>query len=126
MSSIKLDHLIKQFPEEREVFGRLQKFLDERSGECGKIVEITVQRMYDLLKPSSQRVLALLMITLVKEGIFRKLLRVESDAMGGIGDFRTVSEIPAVLFDPSIGHNIEVRLDQVKLIYRLNNAALCA
>jgi len=118
MSSINLEALIDEFPEEAASVKRLAAFLDrsEKSGQPTK--ELSVQRFFDIAKPSSQMVLVRMLQRLVQQGVLRRLVRVESDALGGIGDFGSVADVPHVLFDSRMGREIEVRSDQLKLIYR--------
>lgn len=120
MSSISLDTLINEFPEERDAVGRLAALLDPTSASKSTVRELTVQRLYDLISPSSQRVLSKILIRLVQEGVFEQVVRVESDALGGIGDYASVADIPHVIFDSRMGRDIEVRLDQIRLIYKLH------
>lgn len=120
MSSANLDLLINEFPEEKEAVDRLKRFLLSASRPESPVRELTVQRLYDVLHPSSQRVLAKILLRLVKAGVFEQIVRVESDALGGIGDFESISDVPLVLFDSRIGRNVEVRLDQIRLMYRVH------
>ena len=121
MSSISLDTLINEFPEEQAAVERLSAFLDSTS-ESAFVRELTVQRLYDLIKPSSQRVLAKILVKLVQQGVFKQVVRIESGALGGIGDFDSIVDVPLELFDDRIGRNIEVRLDQIHLIYRIDKS----
>lgn len=119
MSSTNLDHIIAEFPEERDAVERLAKYLDSASVYELAARELPIQRLYDLISPSSQRVLAKMLLRLVQDGIFKQVVRVESDALGGIGDFESIADIPPVLFDSRMGRDVEIRLDQIKLIYQL-------
>jgi hypothetical protein len=118
MSSINLEALIDEFPEEAASVERLAVYLDqsERLGQQTK--ELSVQRFFDITEPSSQAILIKILQRLVQQGVLRKVVRVESDAAGGIADFPSVSEVPPVLFDFRIGRDIEVRSDQLKLVYQ--------
>lgn len=119
MSSIKLDPLIDEFPEQKESVEKLARFIDEKSRPGGRAKEFTIQRIFDVAAPVSQAVLLEILQRLVQQGVFDKILRVESEASGGIGDFHSLNDIPAVLFDTKTGQDVEVRLDQVRLIYKL-------
>jgi hypothetical protein len=119
MSSVNLERLINEFPEEREAMGRLSFFLDRASCAGKNLSEITPQRMFDIVNPSSQRVLTKILVRLVDQGILEKSLRIESDSQGGIQDFKSISEIPAVIFDGRAGYEVEVRMDQIRLIYKI-------
>lgn len=119
MSSIRLDPLIDEFPEQRASVEKLADFIDKKAEERGPAKEFTVQRIFDTVSPVSQAVLLEILQRLVEQGVLEKILRVESDAMGGIGDFHSLTEIPPVIWDSRSGHEVEVRLDQVRLIYKL-------
>lgn len=118
MSSLNLDYLIIEFPEEKSSIKRLYEYINS-SIEKGRPRELTVQRLFDLIQPSSLRVLAKMLQLLVNHGVFKKIVRVESDSLGGIGNYQSLTEVPSVIFDSRIGHEIEVRLDQIQVIYRL-------
>jgi hypothetical protein len=121
MSLQNLDNIITEFPEERDSVKRLEGYL--RSAiEAGIDRELTVQRLYDVVHPSSQRALAKILIRLVQAGIFKEVVRVESDASGGIADFSSLLDVPPVIFDGRIGRIVEVRSDQIHLIYKLEVA----
>jgi hypothetical protein len=96
----------------------LTAYLDSAS-VSGYARELTVQRLYDLISPSSQRVLAKILTRLVQQGIFKQVVRVESEALGGIGDYESITDIPPVIFDSRIGRNVDVSLDRVRVIYKL-------
>lgn len=113
MSSTKLDALISEFPEEVEAIERLREMMS-----APPLAPLTVQRLYDLVRPSSLRALALIMSRATQKGITKKFFRVESKRMGGIGDFNKLEEIPQVMFDSRLGEEIEVQDDQVSLLYR--------
>lgn len=109
--------LIEEFPEEAESLRRLAVLFGSED-QAPRTKELTVQRVFDVARPSSQRVLLKMLHRLVQQGALEKIIRVESDALGGIGDFPSVSDVPHVMFDPRIGHEIEVRPDQLRLMYR--------
>ena len=119
MSSINLDSLISQFPEETEAVRRLASLI-ESSHDSGQAVhELTAQRLFDCAMPSSQRVLARILGCLSEQGVLRRIFRVESDSLGGIGDFDSLDSIPSIMHDWRTDREIEVRLDQVRLFYRI-------
>ncbi len=119
MSSVNLDTLITEFPEERAAVEKLAAYIDSTDVSGRARPELTVQRLYDLIKPSSQRVLAKILVRLAQEGIVKQIVRVESEARGGIGDFDSLVDVPPVIFDSRIGHDVRVSMDNVRLIYRL-------
>lgn len=127
MSSTNLYTLIAEFPEEQDAVERLIRCVGEaRDHHLGLEThensrderEWTIQRLFDIAHPSSQRVLARILMRLVEVGILRQTVRVESVASGGIGDFESITEIPSTLFDEHVGHDVEVDMDRVSLIYK--------
>ncbi|MGK5012112.1 hypothetical protein [Janthinobacterium sp. MDB2-8] len=120
MSSTRLNFLINEFPEEVDAISRLGDIVcDSESSEAG-VREVTSQRMYDLVRPSSLRVLVRMMARAAELGVVEKSVRVESIAKGGIGDFASVSDIPPVIYDSRLGYEVEVSLEQIRLIYKVN------
>lgn len=122
MSYLSLNRLIEEFPEERETVSKLASFVKERSANGSKRTELTISKIFDLVNPKSQRVLAVILGRFVECGIFERFLRVESEGLGGIGDFPGLEDIPPVIYDIQTGRNVEVNLDQIRLIYRLNSS----
>jgi hypothetical protein len=118
MSSIRLDPLIDEFPAERESLEKLSSFIDRKQHSTAGRTELTVERIFDVTHPSSEGVLLAILQRLVQQGVLDKVLRVQSDFLGDIGgDFHHLKEIPPVLFDSRRGIDVEVRLDQVRLVY---------
>jgi hypothetical protein len=121
MSSVKLDFLIDEFPEEQEAVGRLQRFIDSCLESGPSVREVTIQRIFDIVHPSTQRILVKMLMRMVEHGMMDKIIRIESDARGGIGDdYKSVMDIPNVMFDRRLGHEIEVRPDQIRTIYSIH------
>lgn len=118
MSSVNLDTLITEFPEEKVAVEKLAAYLDSAS-TTGSVRELTVPRLYDLITPSSQRVLAKILVRLVQQGVLEQIVRVESDALGGIGDFKSITDVPPTIYDERKGYDVKVNLDNIRLIYRL-------
>lgn len=118
MSSVKLRPLIREFPDEKEAVARLARFLDE-SRRPGKDRYYTLERFFDVAAPSSQRVLLGIVSRLVQQGVLKKLVRVESVAGGGIGDYESLGEVPPSLFDTRQGVMVEVQPENVRLMYKL-------
>ena len=127
MSSINFSSLISEFPEERDAVARLENLLRDASARHmdsanGDVLpEWTIQRLYQVSHPSSQRALARILTRLVEKGVLRQIVRVESDTHGGIGDYDSILEIPETMYDQFLGRDIDVRIDQVKTVYSLRN-----
>lgn len=110
------DTLISEFPEERETIKRLKERFD---GDIARGASYPLNRMVDIARPSSDSALIYILKRMCDLGILSRIIRVESDAMGGIADFKSIDEIPLVIFDDRKGHNIEVRMDQLRVVYEL-------
>lgn len=57
---------------------------------------------------------------LVKLGLLRKVVRVESPGRGGIGDYPSLEDVPRVIHDWKTGLDVEVAADDIHLVYKLD------
>jgi len=117
MSSISLDSLISEFPEESESVKRLVGYLESCLSSGPSLREVSAKRLFDHAQPRTQRVLAKILFRLTEQGVIRKIFRVESDALGGIGDYDSLESIPSIIHDFRLNREIEVRLDQIQIFY---------
>lgn len=128
MSSINLSSLISEFPEERDAVERLLRWLQQASARQqfteDEVIspEWTVQRLFDVAHPRSQRSLARILHRLVEKGVLRQIVRVESVTKGGLGDYDSLDEIPPTLFDEFLGYEVDVSMSQVRTIYSLRSS----
>lgn len=118
MSSIKLDALISEFPEQTSSVQKLADFFERKQDER-LTKEFTVQKMFDVAQPVQQAVLVAILHRFAENGILRECVRVESEAHGGIGDFDSLLEVPPVINDWRLGKEVEVTFENVRLIYKL-------
>ena len=56
-------------------------------------------------------------------GDIKKILRVESPSLGGIGDFESISDIPSVIDDFRTGLELKVEHENIKVLYTLNKVS---
>lgn len=122
MSSVKLEPLISEFPEETDALVRLKSFLEANQGGRRELV-FPLERFFEVAEPSSQRILLGIMSRLVQQGALKKVVRVESTAGGGIGDFDSLSDVPSSIFDGRQGQMVDVNPDQVRLMFKLLHAS---
>src|SRR4051812_23843781 len=115
--SVNLEHLTAEFPSDADAVRRLIEFLARYAGR--RDVELTPARMLDASHPTSQRMLARILQRLIEEGVLEEIVRVESEGHGGIGDLHSISEIPAMLHDWRNGMDVEVRPENLRLIYKV-------
>jgi hypothetical protein len=123
MSLIKLDRLISEFPDQERSVHQLAEFFEAKQDDR-EVKEFTVQRMFDVASPVQQSVLIEILHRFAEQGVVDECVRVESDAHGGIGDFDSLDQIPAVINDWRLGRQIEVTIDKVRLIYKLRPKSL--
>lgn len=116
--SIRLEPLIREFPEESDAVRRLAAYLASSQDQT-RAKEFTVERIFELAETSSQSVLLGILHRLCQQGVLQKRIRVESAQGGSIKDFDAVSDIPMFLHDWRVGRDVEVDTDHLRLIYRL-------
>jgi hypothetical protein len=122
MSSVKLEPLISEFPEEADALLRLKTFVEQNQGGRREPI-FPLERFFEIAEPSSQRILLGIMSRLVQQGAVKKVVRVESTAGGGIGDYDSLSEVPVAIFDNRQGHVVEIDPGQVRLMFKLVRGA---
>lgn len=119
MSSTRYDALTSEFPEEVAAIKRLEETARHFADR-----ELPIQRLYALVRPSSLRTLALIMLRASENGLAVRFFRVESERRGGIGsDFTAIEDIPAEIYDSRVGEIIEVRPEQIKMFFRFPHGA---
>jgi hypothetical protein len=116
MFSTRYDTLIDEFPEESAAVSRLLELVREGESRPGR-KEYRANRLYDMLQPSNYRVLVQILSSAADRGMLKRSFRVLSSAGGGIGDFDSILEIPAVLYDTGTGRNVEVSKEDIELIF---------
>lgn len=109
---------MKEFPEERSALLRLQEELN-RLQRSGKHKELTLERIYDLTEPSSQRVLLSILGRLCQEGVISEWVRVMSPSGEAIQDYASAMDVPAVVTDWHNGMDIPVEMDSLRMIYKI-------
>lgn len=115
MSSMKLDPLIREFPEERAALERLDELVG-RLQRAGTYKELTLDRLFELSEPSSQRVLIAILGRLCQQGIFERMVRVYSQN-GGVENYPSLLDVPVRMEDWRDGRQIST--DDLKLIYAI-------
>jgi hypothetical protein len=80
--------------------------------------EFTFEYLVHKIDPPSPEDLAAALALLVKDGVLRQTVRVESPVdHGGIGDYASIEEIPNELPDWRTGQDIAVRPEYLRVIY---------
>ena len=117
MSSISFNQLAKRFPDEAETIRRLAKLVTS-PGSVGKVY--TLDRLADLLETNSREDLALILAELVRAGVLRLFVRVESpSSRGGIGDFDDIDKIPDTIHDWRTDRELQVTPEDLRVLYAL-------
>lgn len=116
MSLHKFDTLIDEFPEEPAAIGRLLELVHDGVSRPGR-KEYRADRLYDRLQPSNYRVLVQILSSAVDKGLLKRSFRVVSSAGGGIGDFDSIVDIPAEIYDVHTGRSVEVSQEDIELIF---------
>ena|ERR1039457_6637573 len=101
---------------ERAVTAKLKRLLAAHSGVAS---EYTLNDLYDLLRPDSREGLAMVLAELVKQGKIKQVIRVVSPKkQGGIKDFDSLNDIPHSIHDWRTDTEIEVRPDDLRVVYK--------
>ncbi|GAB1578696.1 hypothetical protein [Bordetella petrii] len=117
MSSVKLDALIREFPEEAQALERLVHFLDQYQEQEGRR-EFPLERLFEIAEPSSERVLLKILQRVCKQGALTRLVRIENANGQGLATFPTVDDVPDQIYDFTLGRTIEVDHDLLRIIYQ--------
>ncbi|MGB6104595.1 MAG: hypothetical protein WBF88_12210 [Pusillimonas sp.] len=91
----------------------------ERLQSSGKYRELTLERIYELTEPSSQRVLLSILGRLCQQGVISEWVRVFSSSGTPIQDYRSVLEVPQTITDWQNGQNFIVDTDSLRMIYKI-------
>jgi hypothetical protein len=116
--SEKFNRLIHEYPANAHALARLSSFLDEEMRDSTAPREYSVSRLVDIVAPVTIPKLTSMLELLVEEGVFDRLIRVESPAIGGIEDFTSIVDVPSEILDSHTGLMLAVTPDRLKLIYR--------
>jgi|SRR5260370_163557 len=119
MSSINLREITNKFHEGLGPTRRLQKLAS--SWQPGEVY--TFDHLYREVSPSYAQTLSLVLGELTRRGVLEKLVRVESPfTKGGIKDFASVSDVPERIYDWHSGQEIEVRPDNLRVLFKVRLA----
>jgi hypothetical protein len=118
MSSINLGEITSKFHESRGTTRRLERLAS--SWQPGDVY--TLDRLYDLVEPSSMRVLSLILGELTRHGILQQLVRVESPTGAGIKDFSSILDVPHTIHDSHSDRDIEVGPENLQVVFKVPDA----
>lgn len=84
-----------------------------------KAPEFTFSHLLQSVEPTSPDELALVLAQLTTSHFLEKIIRVESpETHGGIGDFRSLSEVPQEIHDWRTNQMIDVRPENLVVVFR--------
>jgi len=121
MFSKKLNNLIVEYPKgQQDALKRLDDYIHGLND--AQDITLTINRLYDILHPSSRSVLAVMLAGLVRDGVFEKIVRVVSPGSGtGIEEYSSISEVPEVIHDIYRDVEMEVSTENIQTLYKLKN-----
>jgi hypothetical protein len=107
-----------EFPDEQQAIQRLAQMLVENQSIAKS--EFTIERLYEAAEPSSLAAMAALLVSLVRNNIVEKIIRVESEGSGGgIQDFKSLMDIPPQIHDWRIDKTVDITKDNLRVIYKV-------
>ncbi|UCV28411.1 hypothetical protein [Ferribacterium limneticum] len=125
MSSINLDYLTPEFPEESGTIQRLEGFLDSKSrSKNSQQLVFSLTRLFDIAIPSSMLGFSAIINRLVETGVLVRIFRVESESRGGIGDFESIQAIPSSIHDWRRDIDVIVSSENIRLYYKIKDSSM--
>ncbi|MCG8036148.1 MAG: hypothetical protein JAZ19_03850 [Candidatus Thiodiazotropha taylori] len=122
MSSQQLESLIHRYPQERESITRLFDLIEAEKKLITRHRVFTINRLIDKIMPRSILALSEILSVLEQQGILKKILRVESPTTkAGIKDFSSYMDIPNIIHDPYSDTELNIKSDDVKLLYSVKD-----
>jgi hypothetical protein len=99
------------------MIARLESLLAE---EASAGHEYSIEHLYEVLRPDSLAVLAQVLTWLTREHFVDRIYRVVAASGAGVGEFKSLVEIPDHIFDDvDTGEEIPVTDKNVEVVYRV-------
>lgn len=122
MCSANFNSLISKFPQETDSIQRLVTLLKEGKNDKSKLAKkFTLDRLYNMVTPKSEFVLAQILTYLVNNGSLEMVITVESPISGAIEDFHSLDEVPEVIHDFYRDIEMHVTMDNINVYYRVTS-----
>lgn len=118
MSSLRLDRLILEFPEEQRSLRLLQQQV-ERMRSAGGHREFTLERIQEITEASSQRILLSILGRLCDQGVLKESVRVYGEDGRAMGDFPSMADVPVRVVDWRTNREVAVDLDMLQMVYQV-------
>lgn len=122
MSSMKFYDLMREFPEEKESLERLSEQL-ERLQSTGREQELTFNRIFELVEPSSQVILHSILQRLCTQGFVTQWVRVIADSGEAIKDYPSLVDVPDEVENWRTGRVMSITSDNLEVIYKIKSLA---
>lgn len=89
----------------------------------GREPTYTIEHLYQKIRPSSLETFTLILSELAHRGLIEKIIRLESPTTGGgIADYSTLLDVPDEIYDPRSDRQIEVRPENLRVLFKLHSA----
>ena len=121
MSLNSLEPLMSELPIPGDAGRRLLRFLDDQRKQGAFSRRFSTSRMFEIAEDLSKSDVASLLAWFVSKGVLDQIVRVESPALGGIGDFASIEEVPEVIEDWRQGNvKFHVQPENLSVLYKLH------
>lgn len=119
MSSVNLETLTADFPGHKAAVERLVHFVETTNKDLSRPKVFKIERISAISEFEISQDLLLVLARLVKAGLLEQFIRVESSSGGGLGDYRSIAEVPDEIYDWRSDVTIPVTPDKLHLYYKL-------
>jgi len=115
-------HNMPEELQEAEAVRRFEAYV--RSVPRNRKIELTINRLYDIISPRSRSSLAYILNELVSSGLLHRIVRIESPVTGGgIADYESITDVPDTIHDIYSDVDIHVNPENIRVLYELDQDA---
>jgi len=107
-------------PTKKEALEHLAELYQEYQGNSKALFTLPIFLDKLSLTPSPSSFLIIMFLE--DKGLIKKIVRVESPALGGIADYASISDVPKVVFDFRTGLDIVVTSENINVLYSLTES----
>jgi hypothetical protein len=113
-------HLMQNNPSEKSALKHLAELYQECKGNSKALFALPI--FLDKLSLASSPSSFLTIMFLEDKGLIKKVVRVESPKLGGIGDYASLSDVPEVVTDFRTGLDFVVTSESIQVLYSLTDS----